>query len=446
MQLTQGFTEKARVFSVVELNLLAKDLIERNLPLIWVAGEISNLTKAASGHCYFSLKDSAAQVRCVMFRHRLTGLDWRPANGMQVEVRALPSFYESRGEFQLNVEAMRRSGLGALYAAFERLKSRLQAEGLFDAATKQPLPRFPQRIGIVTSLQAAALRDVLTTLRRRMPSLPVVIYPTPVQGEGAAAQIAAAVATASRRDECDVLILCRGGGSIEDLWAFNDEVVARSIHACRLPVVCGVGHESDFTIADFVADARAPTPTAAAELASPLRDDLRERLAGQAMRLARANERVIERCMQQADLLARRLVHPGERIRHQRVQLGHLHSRLAAAWRHAAADAEWRMGKAFEEVRSAAPDLQAFALRRQGVAERLTRAVVISVAALGEETKHLGARLSNLNPAAVLARGYSIVEDAGGRVVADSAQLASGDDVKLSFGKGWAKAAIRDKG
>ena len=201
------------------------------------------------------------------------------------EVRASPSFYEARGEFQLVVEAMRRSGLGALYAAFEKLKAKLQAEGLFDEGGRQALPRFPRAIGVVTSLKAAALRDVLTTLRRRMPSLPVVIYPTAVQGEGAGREIAAAIAAADARAECDVLIVCRGGGSIEDLWAFNEEVVARAIHACTLPVISGVGHETDFTIADFVADMRAPTPTAAAQLASPDRQELAQAAAHLAQRL-----------------------------------------------------------------------------------------------------------------------------------------------------------------
>ena len=248
--------------SVTRLNALARRTLEQRLPLLWVAGEISNYTRAPSGHCYFTLKDERAQVRCVMFRTRAQALDWRPANGAQVEVRALPSFYEARGEFQLTVEFMRRAGLGVLFERFARLKARLAAEGLFVAQRKRALPRFPARIGLVTSPAGAALRDVLITLRRRMPRIPIVLYPTPVQGEGAAAQIAAMLGLAGRRGECDVLILCRGGGSIEDLWSFNEEAVARAIVACPIPVVCGVGHETDFTIADFVADVRAATPTA----------------------------------------------------------------------------------------------------------------------------------------------------------------------------------------
>src|SRR5262245_34660081 len=220
-----------QVITVSELNRLARETLEHGLPLMWVAGEVSNCKRSEPGHWYFTLKDSQAQVDCVMFRHRAQLLGWQIKDGAQVEVRALPTLYEARGRFQLNVEAMRRAGLGAPYGAFERLKAKRSAEGLFDAERKRPLARFPRAIGVVTSPQAAALRDVLTTLRRRMPRLPVILYPTPVQGEGAAARIAAAIGLAGERRECDVLIVCRGGGSIEDLWAFNEEVVARAILA-----------------------------------------------------------------------------------------------------------------------------------------------------------------------------------------------------------------------
>jgi len=282
------------VVTVSELNRYAKQLLEKNIPLMWIAGEISNLTRATSGHWYFTLKDDSAQVRCAMFRHKNQYLDWRPENGMQVEVRALVTLYEQRGEFQLSVENLRRSGLGALYEAFEKLKARLSAEGLFDDARKKPLPLFPRQIGVITSPAAAALRDVLTTLRRRMPGIPVVLYPTPVQGEGAGAKVADALRSAALRSECDVLILCRGGGSIEDLWAFNEESVARAVADSPIPVVCGVGHETDFTIADFVADRRAPTPTAAAEMASPDRLELIRQLGGLESRLTRQLNQALE--------------------------------------------------------------------------------------------------------------------------------------------------------
>src|SRR3990167_2407602 len=272
------FEEKNRVWRVAELNFAIKQLLENNVPLLWIRGEISNLVKAASGHFYFSLKDDQAQVRCVMFRHRNQLLSDSVANGQQVEVLAIVTLYEQRGDFQLTVEQIRPAGLGVLYERFAQLKSKLESEGLFDAASKRPLPSYPRRIGIVTSLQAAALRDVLPPLRLRLPGAPVVLYPTPVQGAGSAEQIAAAIRTASQRAECDVLIVCRGGGSIEDLWAFNEEGVARAIAASAIPVISGIGHETDFTISDFVADQRAATPTAAAQLIVPHHDDWLQRI------------------------------------------------------------------------------------------------------------------------------------------------------------------------
>jgi len=254
----------AEILTVSALTRSVRDLIEHRYPLLWVAGELSNFTLAKSGHAYFVLKDERAQVRCVMFRHRAQQLEWQPRDGMQIEAQALLTLYEPRGDFQLNVETMRRAGLGALFEAFLRLREKLEKEGLFEAEKKRLLPRFPRTIGVITSRDAAALRDVLTTLERRNPSVAVVVFPVRVQGEGAAVEIAAALDLAGRRGECDALLLVRGGGSIEDLWAFNEEIVARALRACPIPVVTGIGHETDFTIADFAADQRAPTPTAAA--------------------------------------------------------------------------------------------------------------------------------------------------------------------------------------
>ncbi|HEX5863995.1 MAG TPA: exodeoxyribonuclease VII large subunit, partial [Casimicrobiaceae bacterium] len=259
----------AAAWPVLPVSLLvssARLLIERHLGLAWISGEVSNLARAASGHVYFVLKDDQAQVRCVLFRQKAQLLGFALQDGLHVEVRATPTIYEARGEFQLNVETARVSGLGALYEQFARLKARLEAAGWFAAGRKRALPPFPRAIGIVTSRRAAALADVLTTLARRTPSLRVIVYPTSVQGSGAAVEIAAAIATANARAEVDVLIVCRGGGSIEDLWAFNEEIVARALLDSRIPIVSGVGHETDFTICDFVADVRAPTPTAAAAL------------------------------------------------------------------------------------------------------------------------------------------------------------------------------------
>src|SRR6478672_1264828 len=264
----------------------ARLLLERHLGLVWIGGEVSGCTRAASGHLYFTLKDASAQIRCVFFRHKAQGLAFSLREGLAVEVRATPSIYEARGEFQLNVETVRLAGLGALYERFVARKRALEAAGLFDSVRKRALPAFPRRIGIVTSRAAAALRDVLTTLARRFPGLPVILYPASVQGAAAASEIAAAIRVANAHANVDVLIVCRGGGSLEDLWAFNEEVVARAVFESRLPIVSGVGHETDFTICDFVADVRAATPTAAASLVVPERAALRAALGALYRRLA----------------------------------------------------------------------------------------------------------------------------------------------------------------
>ncbi|HET7198532.1 MAG TPA: exodeoxyribonuclease VII large subunit, partial [Burkholderiales bacterium] len=302
------------VLTVSQLLRSVRDTLERRFPLLWVAGEVSNLSRAPSGHCYFTLKDRGAQVDCVMFRSRAALLAAGLQEGRTIEARVLVSLYEPRGRFQLTVEAIRPAGVGPLYERFVRLKEKLGAEGLFDAAAKRPLPEHPRAVGVVTSLAAAALRDVLTTLARRNPAVPVIVYPAPVQGEGAGERIARALARASERAECDVLLLVRGGGSMEDLWAFNEEAVARALRACRIPVVAGVGHETDFTIADFAADRRAATPTAAAELVVPSRKELLARTAECARCLAREMRRRLQYAAQALDGAARRLVHPAQRL------------------------------------------------------------------------------------------------------------------------------------
>ena len=315
---------------VIPVSLLvssARLILERHLPLAWISGEISNFTRAASGHCYFNLKDATAQVRCVFFRQKAQFAGFALKDGLAVEVRATPSIFEARGEFQLNVETVRLAGIGALYEKFERLKARLAAAGWFAAERKRQLPAFPRRIGIVTSLRAAALSDILTTLRRRWSSAAVILYPAMVQGEGAAADIARAIATASARGEVDVLIVARGGGSIEDLWAFNEEVVARAIIESSLPIVSGVGHETDFTICDFTADARAPTPTAAATLVVPDGRALRTHVAGIARRWRRASIHALQARQQRVDGLSRRLVHPAAHLARQRKEAVALASR-----------------------------------------------------------------------------------------------------------------------
>lgn len=430
------------VLTVSELNRMARRALESHLPLLWVEGEVSNFTRAASGHWYFSLKDAQAQVRCVMFRGRNQFADFTPANGDHVEIRALPSLYEARGEFQLGAESIRRAGAGRLYEAFLKLKAKLEAEGLFDPARKRALPRFPRTIGVVTSPQAAALRDVLTALARRMPGIRVILYPTQVQGAGAGAQIAAAIRTAGLRAECEVLLVCRGGGSLEDLWAFNDEAVARAIAASPVPVVSGVGHETDFTLADFAADLRAPTPTAAAELASPLRSELLAGLAALARQLHRQFARKQHDAAQRLDYLARRLTHPAEHLRRQRARLDHLHLRLQQQIQHVSLHARSRLDWLERRLASPAQSLQR---KRQGLDElgiRLQRARTAEWARRTLILDRLAASLAHLDPQQVLARGYSLVRRADGSVVQDAGSLGVGESVEMRFHRGGARATV----
>lgn len=391
------------VLSVAELLRSVRDVLERRFPLLWVRGEVSNLSRAASGHCYFTLKDDGAQVDCVMFRSRFAAVDWPLREGDRVEARALVTLYEPRGRFQLTIEALRRAGVGPLFERFLRLRDKLQQEGLFDPALKRELPAHPRAIGIVTSLHAAALHDVLTTLARRNAAVPVIVYPIPVQGEGAAERIAAMLAKAGARAECDVLLLVRGGGSIEDLWSFNEERVARAIRACPIPVVVGVGHETDFTIADFAADRRAATPTAAAELACRSRAELAARVAECARCVSRDARRHLDYAAQALDALTRRLVHPGERLRSYQERVAQLASRAALAFRHRVAAGDARL-------------------------------------------QRLAAALQALGPHQVLKRGYSITRDERGNVVRSPAQVAPGGKLVTTLAGGWLESEVRRKG
>jgi exodeoxyribonuclease VII large subunit len=430
------------VLTVSELNRMARRALESQLPLLWVEGEVSNFMRAASGHWYFSLKDAAAQVRCVMFRGRNQFADFTPANGDHVEIRALPSLYEARGEFQLGAEAIRRAGAGRLYEAFLKLKAKLEAEGLFDPAKKRALPRFPRALGIVTSPQAAALHDILTALSRRMPGLPVTLYPTPVQGAGAGAQIAAAIRTAGARAECDVLLVCRGGGSLEDLWAFNDEAVARAIAASPMPVVSGVGHETDFTLADFAADLRAPTPTAAAELASPLRQELLLQLGQLARRMQHQFTRRQQTEMQRLDYLARRLVHPAEQLRRRHSDLHRLAQRLRHASATRLATEQLRIARLNQRLVTPIHVIQREQQRLDALGMRARRAVEGGFGQRQLTLARLASSLAHLNPEGVLARGYSIVQLENGAVVQDAAALDAGDVVGIRFHRGQARAKV----
>lgn len=434
------------VVSVGELNRMAARLLERGFPLLWVAGEISNLTRASSGHWYFTLKDREAQVRCAMFRGRNQLLDWAPANGDHVEARASVGLYAPRGEFQLTVEHLRRAGSGALFEAFQKLKEKLAAEGLFAPERKPALPRVVRAIGVVTSTQAAALRDVLTTIRRRAPHVRVVVYPTPVQGKEAPERLCAALRVAADRarrlGETDLLLLVRGGGSLEDLWAYNDETLARCIAALEIPVIAGIGHETDFTIADFVAAVRAPTPTAAAELATPDGPAYRRRLIEQAAALARRTERRLAASAQRLDDLERRLRSPAQRMRERAQMLARLSAQLQQA------------GHTLAEARGARVALAAsrLARRRPSLAPLLatldtwvTRLVARMAKGLAERDRALQvarARLEALNPHAALARGYALVTDSAGHVVTDAATLAPNTDVEIAFARGMAVARV----
>lgn len=433
------------VLTVSELNRHAKAVLEQTFPLLWVGGEISNFTRATSGHWYFTLKDGQAQVRCAMFRHKSQYVDFKPENGMHVEVRALVTLYEARGEYQLSAESMRRAGLGALFAAFEKLKAKLAAEGLFDEARKKPLPAFPRRIGIVTSPAAAALRDVLTTLRRRMPNIPVALYPAPVQGEGAGQKIAQAIQQADSRNECDVLILCRGGGSIEDLWAFNEEVVARAIAACKIPIVSGVGHETDVTIADFVADRRAPTPTAAAELATPHRADLLHRFDALHARLTRQMARGLEQRMQHVDYLTRRLVHPGTRIQSQLQHLEHLRQRQQQAAKRFVEQRGWRAQQLVSRLAGVAPAPHLLLAHQQQLGQRLELATGQSLQRHQATLHRLAASLQHLNPEAVLERGFSMVRAGKGQIVRSSTEISLHEEIFITFAHGSAAARVTSK-
>lgn len=429
------------VLSVSSLNRQVRDCLESAFPLTWVGGEISNLTYAASGHVYFSLKDANAQVRCVMWRSRAQVLGWRLENGQKIEARVLVSFYEPRGEFQLNVEAIRRAGQGDLFERFLQLKAKLENEGIFAVDRKKPLPSFPRRLAIVTSPQAAALRDVLTTLHRRAPHVAITLFPTPVQGEGAGAKIAEAIAQAANSD-CDAIILCRGGGSIEDLWAFNEESVARAINASAIPVISGVGHETDFTIADFAADLRAPTPTAAAELASPDRDALLDRLTQLENHLGRRMDRTLSDQLQRLDWLATRLVHPAERIRQRQREVDTLGSRLHHALRRQTEHCAVRLHSLGLRHASARPHPEKLADGIAHLQYRLSRQTQWAISQYSGKLNSLGNSLTQLDPHAVLSRGYTLAMDADGRAIRDAARLSPGDLLKLRFASGSAEATV----
>lgn len=428
------------VYSVSELNTAVRELLEHSFPLLWVEGEVSNLARPRSGHWYFSLKDEAAQVRCAMFRNKNRLLGFAPQDGQLVRVRARVSLYPARGDFQLIAEHLEDAGDGALQRAFEQLKRRLAAEGLFDAEVKRQLPALPRRIGVITSATGAAIRDVLSVLRRRYPLGEALLYPVPVQGDAAPAAIVRALQRAGQRRDCDVLLLVRGGGSLEDLWAFNDEGVARAIRACPIPVIAGVGHEVDVTIADFAADVRAPTPSAAAELVCPDQrawvrqfGELRRRLhacvrarlaetgrglASQRQRLERLHpERQLQQRMQRADEFEARL----QRAIHWTLERRRARLRTTTAGLRGAGPRQ-RLRHHADTVRSLRSRLYAAQDARRN--------------ALDGRVRVLCRALDAVSPLRTLERGYAIAETGDHRVLTDAATTAPGDPLHLRLSRG----------
>jgi exodeoxyribonuclease VII large subunit len=436
------------IYTVSRLNREARELLETGLPLLWIEGELSNLARPSSGHLYFSLKDEAAQIRCAMFRNRNQLVRFRPADGMHVLARARVSLYEARGDYQLIVESLEEAGDGALRRAFELLKQRLLVEGLFDEARKQPIPALPRRIGVITSPTGAAIHDVLTVLRRRFPAIPVLVYPVPVQGKTAAPEIARMIRLAAARAECDVLILCRGGGSLEDLWAFNEEIVARAIFDCDIPLVTGIGHEVDVTIADFAADLRAPTPSGAAEHVSPDGADWRrhyERIGARLAALARGD---LARRRERLRWLMRGLQqrHPGQRLRQQAQRLDELEQRLLRCT-HAGIERrrmQFEQGLArllrhvpLHRIDNARARCGELAQRlRQHMQRRLERG--------RDRLDGLGRALDAVSPLATLGRGYAIVRRMDGAVVRDAQAVKAGDEVEARLARGLIVCEVRE--
>ncbi len=435
------------VYTVARLNREVRGLLEAGLPSLWIEGELSNFSRPASGHWYFTLKDEAAQVRCVMFRQRNQAIRFAAQDGMQALLRARVGLYEPRGDFQLIVDHLEEAGEGALRRRFEALKLALAAEGLFDAARKRPPPRLPRRIGVVTSPSGAALRDVLQVLRRRFPAIPVLVYPVPVQGPTAAREIEEALALADRRGEVDVLLLVRGGGSLEDLWAFNDESLARAIDRLTLPLISGIGHEVDFTIADFVADVRAPTPSAAAELAVPDAAAMLAELAATTRRLGFAAGRAQQLRRERLARTWRRLwvQHPSQALAQRAQRIDELQGRLTVAMRRGLGMRLQRLATTRAEFAGASPATRvATLLQRAGHAGlRLLPAARNRLAMHRGRLETAARALNAISPLATLARGYAIVTlAADGAIVHDPGQAPPGTEIDARLSRGRLRARV----
>ena len=435
------------VYTVSSLNREARRLIEGRLGVVWVEGEISGLARPASGHLYWRMKDESAQLRCAMFRSQNRMLNFRPDDGQHVLARGRVSIYEPRGEYQLVVEYLEEVGEGLLRRRFEELKLKLAAEGLFDAKRKLEKPELPRRIGVVTSPSGAAVRDIVTVLARRFPAIPVLIYPTAVQGAGAAAEIASALELADRRGDCDLLILARGGGSLEDLWSFNEESVARAMAAVSIPIISGVGHEIDFTIADFVADIRAPTPSGAAELAAPDRTQWNARIVSLGERLDRvAGQRLADPANRLAALGHRlRQSHPGVRLRHCQQRLDELETRYRLSLARSLRERRSRLAESAARLGGASPAGRIARLeeRRRFVSRSLAQAARVALQGQRERLSLARRTLESVSPLATLQRGYAIVtarED--GAVVTDAGAAPAGTAIDVRLARGGLAATV----
>ncbi|WP_454009186.1 exodeoxyribonuclease VII large subunit [Aeromonas sp. Marseille-Q7275] len=441
-------SRQQQIFTVTRLNSAVRMILEQDLGLVWLTGELSNLAMPSSGHWYFSLKDLSAQVRCAMFKGNNRRVPFRPQDGMQVLVQARVSLYEPRGDYQLIIESMQPAGDGMLALRFEELKRRLGAEGLFDEGRKRPLPREPRAVGLVTSATGAALHDMLTVLGRRAPDLPVFIYPTQVQGSAAIGQIVSAIALANRRAEVDVLIVGRGGGSLEDLWCFNEEAVARAIAHSAIPVVSAVGHEVDVTISDFAADLRAPTPSAAAELVAPDRSARAQRLVHLKQRLVQAISRRQTAARHDFVLLQKRLDHqdPKRRLEQQSQRLDELSGRLQQLLNLRLHQGERRLANLELRLQARSPStlLAAGKRRHQLAQERLHTLMNKRQDLAAHRLAMLSARLDGISPLATLGRGYSITRTPSGEVISRAAQVSPGQQLVTTLAEGALRVRVED--
>ena len=445
--MTEPRASRPQALTVSELNRQVRHLLEVSFLQVWVEGELSGFSRPSSGHWYFTLKDQRAQVRCAMFRGRNQAVREPPKEGDQVLVRAKVSLYEGRGDFQLLVESIEPAGLGALQRAFSELKEKLQAEGLFESARKRPIPQIPRHVGVVTSGTGAAIHDIITVFHRRFPGIPLTLFPTPVQGAGAAAQIVAAIDLANRVSDCDVLIVGRGGGSLEDLWPFNEEIVARAIFTSRIPIVSAVGHEVDFTIADFVADARAPTPSAAAERLSPNRQDYLDSLDRTLERLLGSMRRQLRLRFDQLQVLGTRLRDPRQQLQQRAQRLDELETRLQQSVKNHLSTEQRHLQQISQRLAGQSParTVGRALTQTEDLSGRLQRIILRRLEHAREHLNLAAQTLNVVSPLATLGRGYAIVLDRQTRIIRDSMTVQVGDPLTARLARGSLQCVVTDR-